>query len=97
MNACRTNNNFQIYFFNRKIALDHVICQFFFQNGGSVSGWEIYYENIAMGNVFCQVRTNYQTKMHFSIPDTQDLKDETGSSYTVNDNISLNSEMVQVK
>lgn len=33
--------------------------------------------------------------MHFSIPDTQDLKDETGSSYTVNDNISLNSEMVQ--
>lgn len=69
----------------------------FFQNGGSVSGWEIYYENIAMGNVFCQVRTNYQTKMHFSIPDTQDLKDETGSSYTVNDNISLNSEMVQVK
>lgn len=44
---------FRFIFFNRKIGLDHVICQFFFQNGGSVSGWEIYYENIAMGNVFC--------------------------------------------
>lgn len=97
MNACRTNNNFQIYFFNRKNRIRSRDMSIFFQNGGSVSGWEIYYENIAMGNVFCQVRTNYQTKMHFSIPDTQDLKDETGSSYTVNDNISLNSEMVQVK
>lgn len=47
MNACRTNNNIEK---NRIRSRDMSI---FFQNGGSVSGWEIYYENIAMGNVFC--------------------------------------------
>lgn len=44
---------FRFIFFNRKIAYRSRDMSIFFQNGGSVSGWEIYYENIAMGNVFC--------------------------------------------
>lgn len=55
MNAYKTYNKYRLNFFYQKL-LKNIRSRdmsFFFQNGGSVSGWEIYYENIAMGNVFC--------------------------------------------
>lgn len=55
MIAYKTYNKYRLYFFLSKKE-NHIRSRdmsFFFQNGGSVSGWEIYYENIAMGNVFC--------------------------------------------
>lgn len=70
-----------------KSCRDHVICHFLFQNGGSVKWVGVWDEVIAMLLCFVMWFSYWHSKMHFSIPDTQELHDGAGATYTVNDTI----------